>query len=139
MKTILHSALILLAALTVSFHAQARTNHLAAETPEPRNLKCHVTGVQDTSFFEESLSVDEYPEIEIRQDLVVIGASYYGLDDREFLQYRDTSLDGEDQSVTLIHGTAQLKYDMKYVGGLGKLVGQNAGDIEKVIADFVCE
>lgn len=103
-----------------------------------RNLECQLTNLQDSSFFEESLSLEEYPSIQVRQTDVVIGASLYDLRDSEFAQYRDQSLDGLDQSVVLIQSGGQVKFDMKVLSGQGTLTGQQAGDVEKVIANFVC-
>lgn len=110
--------LAMLAALFLS------ANVWAAET---KLLSCTLTKLIDSNYFEESLSVDEYPEIEVTRNepdyVVDIGASQYDQNEGDIINIESAA--GADFIVS-IRFPAPYKDEIRLVvsGGPQKRTGQ---------------
>lgn len=106
------------------------------------NLNCKVTEVIDSSFLEESLSVEEYPNIQATEEEVTLGSSVYSVNDGSVIEFGPAV--GFEKNVTVIDPSGEIEFLITAndtpSDRSGKLWGKNAVDEERsLIAELICQ
>jgi len=110
-------------------------------TAQAYDASCTATEVHDTSYLEESLSVEEYPEVTVSSDEVGLGASVYSINDGDQILLRPSV--GFKTTIEVVHASGEVSFFININNGpggkTGTLWGQNKGEESSLIADLVCD
>lgn len=102
---------------------------------------CVVTKVYDTGFLEESLSVDEYPDVSITDGEVTLGASLFSVTQGDMI--RLTPSVGFEKNIEITQKGGETKYFINInnlpTDKTGTLSGQSKGEASPKIADLDCK
>src|SRR5690606_28538081 len=123
----------LIAALTVLFGAANAHAHL-----DPL-VSCLATKVYDSTILKESLSVEEYPDVEVNEENAWLGASLYRKSEGHIIVSKRMSNERLLVFVGDPEGGVLFLIDVDMRTMEGKLHGQvGDGDTHTLIADLVC-
>lgn len=106
-------------------------------------IDCKAVKVYDTSYLEEGLSVDEYPDVTLTPEKVWLGSSLYTLDDGAIITLKPSV--GFRKTVEVINASGHQKFNITVNlapnNKTGILMGTDLGEDKapRKIADLVCK
>lgn len=113
---------------------------LTAATASAFDATCKATAIYDDSFLEESLSIEEYPDIVVSSSEVSLGSSVFSNDDEYVIQALPAV--GFSKALEIAHKNGSVKYILQIndspLDKTGTLWGENRGGARSKIADLDC-
>ncbi len=101
---------------------------------------CKVKAIFDTGYLEESLSVDEYPDVVISADEVVLGSSLFSVEKGDTI--KDVVSVGFEKNIEIKQAGGEVSYFISInnlpTNKTGTLSGQIKGESASRIADLDC-
>lgn len=102
---------------------------------------CKVTEMYDSSYLEESLSLEEYPDVTLNAEEVYLGSSHYSLNDGDSITLKPSV--GFEKTIEITDVTGEQKFTVTVnnlpTNKTGELWGQNKGEEASKIADLLCQ
>lgn len=102
---------------------------------------CRVTEVVNSDIFEESLSVDEYPDVIVDLETVTIGASRYSMESGDVINFKPSI--GFRRTVEILPAEGDMQININWndlpTNKLGYIFVTRGHQKPELIADLVCQ